>query len=675
MTIQYTPRADALLQYMASLNFSAPQSDALNVAALLGADWYGEVPRIITANYGFDGYMGVPGLNGTDEASREAAYAYGVAWQHLDPALDAASRAYYSAVGLNGFEQVYGVAVELGDTIPVVFSHPVHGPSLTPEAFEIVLNTGEVVNPATASFLPNGEYNERQTVVLTGDWGNRLQPDDPDARYPVSVRVVATEPPLELVTADGLVAATGFEVNSHNPYVEGNGPRMVGANIDFYTDLGEGAPLWLAASNGNSGADLYGDEAQFRLRVYTSAGFSPDGIGSLLPTDFSTYFQIEAIDLQGRSVWITETGVDYAIGELGTVRVVGLADTGPAQAEYNEAYVEDHDNQYDIILAGDAAAMARLATLHMPAEGDYLPVYNPGGPGNDPASNPDVPFTVPSSPQSIEIAHVHGDNPYVTFVEVDGAVYRDPESQQPIGANWGLAVHDTATGHQVWQYADPDGKIFYASFEVSPVYHITLDAEHPATDSRPTDDQILGTAQINTVGYQGELAQYVLSFLPEGVQVADEVARRDGTDLLSSVERLAFANTDWALDISGNAGEAVALYGLLGRGPDAGGLGYWLAQTDGGATEQALVDAVMASDEFQNEYADLDDATAWVTRLYENVLQRAPDAGGLDYWVSALESGALGTHDVARLFTWSDEHVTSVVDTWADGVAYDSWVA
>ncbi len=674
MPIHYTPQAAELLQYMASLKLSPPQSDALNVSSLLSADFYGSTARIITANYGFDGYMGVPDLNGIDEAAREAAYAYGVSWQNLDPALDATARAYYSAVSANMFELIYREHVILGDTIPVVFSHPVYEPSVTPEAFEIVLNTGEVVNPVTASFLPNSEFNERQTVVLTGDWGNRLQPGDPDARYPVTVRIAETIPPLQLVTDQGLVNATGFEIASDNPYVEGNGPKLVGANLDAYSSLGEGAPLWVAASNGNSGADLYADEAQFRLRLYTSAGFSPDGIGSLLPTDFGEYFLLEAIDLQGRSVWISETGVDYAIGNLGTIRVVGLADTGPLQEEYNEAYIEDHDNQYDIILTGDPAAIAQLTTVHMPSAGDYRPVYNPGGPGNDPASNPDVPFTVPSSPHSIEIAQLQGANPYVTFVEVDGAVYRDPDSQQPIGANWGLAVHDTATGHKVWQYVDPNGNMFYASFEVSATFHIALDAEHPSTSSRPTDDQIAGTAGINTVSYQGELEQYLLSFMPDGVAVHDTVMRRDGSDFLMSVERLAFSDTHWALDIDGHAGEAVALYGLLGRAPDAVGLGYWLDQIDHHATQPSLVAAVMASQEFQTLYQELD-TTEWVSMLYENVLQRAPDLGGLEYWVAALTEGQLTQQEVAQSFVYSAEHSLQVAELWAEGVAYDAWVA
>lgn len=480
MAILGNSKITPLLQYLAQINLGQPvTSAALNVSVLLGADIYDNRPGMLTANYGFDGYMGVPGLTGTDQASRDAAYQYGVSWQWLDPALNAGARAYYSAVGDANFLALYEVSATLADTIPVVFSHPVLGTSLTPEAFQIELNTGELVTPLAASFLPNGEYNERQTVVLTGYWGNRLQPDDPDAQHPVTVRIVNADTPLMLVTEQGLVAAAGDQIESRNPYVEGNGPRIVRANLDAYTDLGESAPIWLAASNGNAGSDLFADEAQFRLRVYTSAGFSPDGIGSILPTDFSRYFKLEAVDEQGESVWLLDTGIDYAIGNYGTVRIAGIADTGPAQSSYDMSYVEDHDNQYDIILSGDQAAIEQIARIHMPSGGDYSPVYNPGGPGNDPGANPPVPFTVPSSEQFTQVSQQIGLNPYVTFVEIDGSVYRDPVTGQPVGEDQGMALHDTQTGHKVHQYIDPYGRIFYASFDVSDEFTA------PSNDSLP----------------------------------------------------------------------------------------------------------------------------------------------------------------------------------------------
>lgn len=466
MTIVYTALAQPLIDFLdtAKSDVSATSS-SLNQNLLLGADYYGSLPRIITANYGFDGYMGVPNLNGTDSASQAAAYAAGISWENLDPSLGAPSRAYYSGVGANAFLATYGVAGNQADTIPVVFSFPVLASTLNPTDFRVTLNTGEVVTPITASYLPNLEFNERQTVVVSGDWGNRLQPGETGARYPVTFSVVADDTPLTLVGPSGLVSAVGFSVNSLNPYIEGNGPRIVGAKLNAYSDLGEGAPAWSLSSVANSGTDLFGSTVQYRVRIYTSAGFSPDGIGSILPTDYSRYFLIEADDGLGNTVALTQTGVDYQIGIFGSVRILGLADAGMAQSSYNEAYVEDHDNQYDVILTGDALAIAHLSTISMPSSGDYSAVYNPGGPGNDPTNNPDVPFTVASSNQTIAIENDLGLNSFVTYAEVAGLVARDPTTGQPLGTLVGMAVYDTQTGHTINQYIDPNGVLFYASFD------------------------------------------------------------------------------------------------------------------------------------------------------------------------------------------------------------------
>ena len=45
---------------------------------------------------------------------------------------------------------------------------------------------------------------------------------------------------------------------------------------------------------------------------------------------------------------------------------------------YDDCYVEDVDNQIDIILQGDDAAARSITHVEVPSSGDYLPLYNPG---------------------------------------------------------------------------------------------------------------------------------------------------------------------------------------------------------------------------------------------------------------------------------------------------------
>jgi hypothetical protein len=81
-----------------------------------------------------------------------------------------------------------------------------------------------------------------------------------------------------------------------------------------------------------------------------------------------------------------------------------LADLGGPQDAYDDCYNEDKDNYIDIILDGDDAAVRKITTVEIPSSRDYSPLYNPGGPGNDPA--PGVRYSAPSPPiaQPVTIA-------------------------------------------------------------------------------------------------------------------------------------------------------------------------------------------------------------------------------------------------------------------------------
>jgi len=672
--IIYTDLAQPLLDYVSAVEAEASgTSDSLNVDLTLSADFFAKRPQILTANFGFDGYMGVPGLVGVDATAQSAAYQFNVAWEALDPALGAATRAYYSAVGPAAFLSVYGVPALLADTIPVVFSHPVLGETVNPEDFQVTLNTGEVVTPITASFLPNLEFNERQTVVISGEWGNRIAPGEPGARYPVTVSIVDDGSPLRFVTDTGLISAVGLSVESQNPYVEGNGPRILAAKLNAFSDLGEGSPAWQGSSTANSGADLYADQAMYRLRIYTSAGFSPDGIASISPDDFSRFFQLTALDQGGHELLLLETGVDYVISGFGAVRILGIADTGLVQDSYNAAYIEDHDNQYDIILSGDLAAIERLQSVRMPSGDGYSPVYNPGGPGNDPDNNPPGPFTVPSSDQTVDITHDFTAASFVSYVEVDGQVVHHAITGQPIGVDQGLAVEDTSTGHKINQYIDPDGKIFYSSFEVSPIYEIHLTEAQPSTYSRVTDDQITGSAQIDRVSFSGSFDQYVRSGNLAEFSSQDLVPLRDADDNLFDVERLIYTDTTLALDIEGHAGFAYSLYGVFGRAPDAAGLGDWINALDNGFSLQSVADSFLASPEFKAHYGPPLTNGSYVEQLYENFLNRSAEASGYDAWVGALDAGLLDRSDVLIAFSRSPEYQDLIAGDIANGIRFDLW--
>ncbi len=408
---------------------------------LVEADLWSSRPEILSAGLGFDGIVGVDG--GEPEVR-----AAGGTWNTVTCTNGAAPtrNVLTSSSTVRDVTTVFDGTAHHADGLPVVFSWPVLPTTLRHTQFRVTMSTGEVSIPTAASIYPNFEFNERHVVVLFGEFGNRLLPGEPGARYPTRVEVVDDGgPPLRLAGLQVVVSAVGlFKDSTTSPYE--SGPVLVGAKLNRLSTAGEGGPLFLSSNLPNDGRALYGAAARYRLRVLTSGGFSPDGVRGVRPTDFARVFRLHARGGAGETVLLTETDVDYQVAG-GTVRVLGLADLGLPQTShgrivYDDCYVEDHDNYIDIILNGDEAAVRQITHVEIPATGEYEPFYNPGGPGNDPT--PGVRYTAPGPPdlQPVVIAL---DNPMViTYVDPFSAAFPgDPAA--PVGdpdalASWPPAV-------------------------------------------------------------------------------------------------------------------------------------------------------------------------------------------------------------------------------------------
>ncbi len=383
-----------------------PSYQILMQDILINADLWSDTAEMLSAGYGFEGIIGVPG-------NKDDVIAAGGAWQDLPGYVDPPYRAQTASATPEQIAFAYGYQVSYADAMPIVFSWPVLPSTVTPGAFRVVLNTGEYVTPLVASINPNFEYNERNTVVIFGEFGNRLTPGTEGAIYPVRVEIVETSTPMQLVGPAGPVSAVGLVKESSNPYVENGGPTLVGAKLSVMSTAGEGAPPLFNGGLPNDGIALYGDDAQYRLRVLTTGGFSPDGVTSVMPTDFETFFRIQVMDTDGSIIWITEANQTYTT-LAGEITVLGLADLGLAMEDYDLTYIEDHDNQIDIILKGDEAAMRLITFVEIPADGEYSSFYNPGGPGMEPTDG--VTYTQPG-PYTLQPVMIAIDDPFtVTYM-------------------------------------------------------------------------------------------------------------------------------------------------------------------------------------------------------------------------------------------------------------------
>ena len=111
---------------------------------------------------------------------------------------------------------------------------------------------------------------------------------------------------------------------------------------------------------------------------------------------------------------------------------------------------------------------------------------------------------------------------------------------------------------------------------------------------------------------------------------------------LSNMERIQFSDTGLALDVTGSAGQLFRLYqSAFNRAPDTLGAGFWLKAMDNGATLEQIATGFTQAPEFVALYgpATSTDRVTLITKLYQNTLEREPEAGAVDFWLSVLNRG------------------------------------
>lgn len=127
------------------------------------------------------------------------------------------------------------------------------------------------------------------------------------------------------------------------------------------------------------------------------------------------------------------------------------------------------------------------------------------------------------------------------------------------------------------------------------------------------------------------------------------------------------------IDSTGNAEIVAHIYkAAFNRNADLNGLNYWADLLDTGRAQPVdVADNFSQSAEFQSSYGPLSD-TQYVDQLYQNVLGRAADGGGEQFWVSAMSAG-MARGQVLLGFAESFENIHATIGTIGDlneGKAY-----
>jgi hypothetical protein len=188
---------------------------------------------------------------------------------------------------------------------------------------------------------------------------------------------------------------------------------------------------------------------------------------------------------------------------------------------------------------------------------------------------------------------------------------------------------------------------------------------------------ITGATGVETVTFNEASTNFTITISGAIASTVDSIGSY-GTNTLSSIERLHFTNTNIALDIDKSqvAGEAYLLYqAAFNRHPDTPGVGYWIAQLDKGANLVTdVAQAFINSPEFISLYGANPSVSNYVNLLYQNVLHRAGETGGVNYWNGQLNNNTFTRAQVLEYFAASPENVAAVAPDIAHGIQYQQWV-
>jgi len=173
----------------------------------------------------------------------------------------------------------------------------------------------------------------------------------------------------------------------------------------------------------------------------------------------------------------------------------------------------------------------------------------------------------------------------------------------------------------------------------------------------------------STSVFSGPRSRYSFSRTSTTFIVTD-TGGADGTRSFTNIVRLKFTDSVIAFDLDGNAGKVFRLYqAAFNRKPDASGLGFWITAMDNGTSLHTIANDFMASAEFVSLYGANPSNEAFVTSLYNNVLHRAPDQSGYNFWVTALNNGTPRAN-VLIDFSESAENRAGVLPAMAEGIIY-----
>ena len=218
-------------------------------------------------------------------------------------------------------------------------------------------------------------------------------------------------------------------------------------------------------------------------------------------------------------------------------------------------------------------------------------------------------------------------------------------------------------GTELTEYADLDGDGFY-----SVVSHTwTANADFSGSDAVLEYE--------DWYEHNGLFEDYEVAILGQSAELKD-ASTGELVASFEAADRLIFEDKVIANASDVNASMAFRLYeAVFNRNPmegDTAGLGYWIGEIDAGMTLEEVAARFIDSSEFVAVYGASPDNATFLTKLYENILDRSPDSEGYGWWLNELNTNAERTQaKVLAEFAESDENQMAVADLVATGIVYD----
>jgi len=164
------------------------------------------------------------------------------------------------------------------------------------------------------------------------------------------------------------------------------------------------------------------------------------------------------------------------------------------------------------------------------------------------------------------------------------------------------------------------------------------------------NDILIGGNGFDNALFSGGISSYTMRLSTDYCEITDRRPFSDGTDQLVGIEKISFSddhlylqNFNRVIDLEqSQISDLSELYiAYFNRAPDALGLSFWGTSYSNGLDIRDIASLFGSSEEAQITYPTSVSNREFVGTVYDNVLGRSPDEGGLVFWIDALDDGAV----------------------------------